>query len=149
MAAAVLRQRLAAAALTEQVEVISAGTAGWHVGSAADQRAAVTLRTNGYDDTHRARQFTAGLADDADLVLAMDSGNFADLVPMVTGSGAELRMFREFDPTMGNIHPPNPSLDVPDPYYGSARGFEDVLEMIERAADGLVAELAVRVQNRQ
>lgn len=148
MAAAVLRRRLTAAGLADQVEVVSAGTAGWHVGAPADQRAAATLRANGYDDAHRARQFNASLAAEVDLVLAMDSGNYSDLLAMTSATDAELRMFREFDPALRNVHAPNPLLDVPDPYYGPDDGFDEVLMMIERAAEGLVTDLTVRLQRR-
>ena len=146
MAAAVLRERLAVAGLHGQVEVLSAGTAGWHVGSPADERAAHTLRTNGYDAAHVARRFNTALAQQADVVLAMDTNNYSDLVGLVEGSGAQLRMFREFDPLLSSISPPDPALDVPDPYYGSADGFAQVLDMLERAADGVVADLARKLQ---
>ena len=57
------------------------------------------------------------------------------------GSGAaarrHLRMFRSYDPAAVR----EGELEVPDPYYGGADGFEHVLDLVERAADGLVAEL--------
>lgn len=147
MAAAVLRQRLAAAGLAEQVAVQSAGTAGWHVGSPADVRAAATLQDNGYDPTHQARRFNQAWAREVDLVLAMDASNYTDLQAVTQGTGVELRMFREFDPTLARIRPPNPALDVPDPYYGPQSGFTEVLAMLERAADGIVTEISARLDH--
>ncbi len=31
--------------------------------------------------------------------------------------------------------------EVPDPYYGGAKGFDEVLDLVEDAAAGLLAEL--------
>lgn len=145
MAAAVLRQRIAAAGLRDRVRVESAGTAGWHVGSPADPRAVATLLANGYGPKHQARRFTREWAQRADLVLAMDASNYADLQAMTAGTGAELRMFREFDPLLAKTRPPNKALDVPDPYYGPDSGFATVLELLERAAEGIVNEISSRL----
>lgn len=145
MAAAVLRQRVAAAGLSDQISVESAGTAGWHIGSPADPRAVATLVENGYVADHRARRFNLESAERADLVLAMDGSNYTDLKPLAAEAGVELRMFREFDPQLSKIRPPNPALDVPDPYYGPNSGFASVLEMLERAAEGIVAEVSARL----
>ena len=83
MADVVVNDRLEAAGLDGRVEVVSAGTGGWHVGGPMDRRAAALLTTHGYDATrHRAQQFDAGWFDAVDLVLAMDADNFADIVAM-------------------------------------------------------------------
>ena len=78
-AAAVLRDRLDKAGLSDQVEVDSAGTGDWHVGQPADPRAAEALRRHGYDDAHRARQFQRHEFAEFDLVLAADASNATDL----------------------------------------------------------------------
>lgn len=149
MAASVLRHRLSAAGLHGRVRVESAGTAGWHVGSPADPRAAATLYAHGYDPAHQARQFSREWAQRTDLVLAMDAGNFADLREMLAGTETELRMFREFDPLFTRTRPPNQALDVPDPYYGPESGFSEVLAMLERAADGVVAHVSARLSDER
>jgi protein-tyrosine phosphatase len=140
MAAAVLRDRVAAAGLAGRVSVESAGTADYHVGYGADPRALAALRTRGYDGSeHRARQFRPDWFDRADLVLALDDDNLAALTALDPGAAAraDLRMFRSYDPSAVR----EGDLEVPDPYYGGADGFEHVLDLVERAADGLVAEL--------
>src|SRR5262249_31149399 len=120
------------AGLGDRVVVHSAGTAEWHVGSPMDRRAADTLSAAGYDPSrHRARQYDASWADVHDLVLAMDLANLADL----GGRTDRIGMFRDFDPV-------DPGSDVPDPYYGGADGFAEVLTMVERTSDVLVADLA-------
>jgi protein-tyrosine phosphatase len=135
MADVVLSERLAAAGLAERVEVTSAGTGGWHVGHPMDERAAATLTAAGYDASrHRARQLTPDWLDDRDLLLAMDTANLADVRAAGPGAGDRVRLFRDFDPV-------GPGGEVPDPYYGGDAGFEEVLAMVERTVDALVAAL--------
>jgi protein-tyrosine phosphatase len=144
MAAVVLSDRVARAGLSDEVVVVSAGTGGWHVGGPMDERAARVLTAHGYDASrHRARQFDAGWFDDCDLILAMDADNRRDVAVMapdhasskgLSGGGpGQVRMFRDYDPA-------GPG-DVPDPYFGGDDGFDEVLAMVERTADALVAEL--------
>ncbi|HEY9352691.1 MAG TPA: low molecular weight phosphotyrosine protein phosphatase, partial [Nocardioides sp.] len=96
-------------------------------------RAAATLLEAGYDpERHRAQQWPVGDPETYDLVLAMDADNLADLAGQAPESG--LRMFRDFDPE-------GPG-DVPDPYYGGAEGFREVLAMVERTSDAIVASVA-------
>lgn len=135
MAEAVLRDRLDGAGL-DYVELVSAGTGGWHADEKMDRRAAATLLEAGYDpERHRARQWPVGDPETYDLVLAMDADNLADLADLA-GQAPEsrLRMFRDFDPE-------GPG-DVPDPYYGGAEGFREVLAMVERTSDAIIASLA-------
>jgi low molecular weight protein-tyrosine phosphatase len=132
MAHVVLESRLRAAGLDDRVTVHSSGTGDWHVGRPMDSRAAATLSRAGFDPTrHRARQYDASRADQHDLVLAMDHDNLADL----GGRSERVALFRDFDPV-------DTGEDVPDPYYGGPDGFSDVLTMVERTSDALVAELA-------
>jgi protein-tyrosine phosphatase len=132
MAAVVLEDRLSQAGLSDEVEVVSAGTGGWHVGGPMDERAAEVLTEHGYDATrHRASQFDAGWFERCDLILVMDAQNHRDVTAM--GQSSQVRMFRDYDPA-------GPG-DVPDPYFGGDDGFAEVLSMVERTADALVAEL--------
>jgi protein-tyrosine phosphatase len=134
----VLQQRLADAGLGDRVVVRSAGTAGWHVGNPMDDRAAATLSAAGYDPSgHRARQYDDSWADEDDLVLAMDESNLSDL----GGRSDRVGLFRDVDPV-------DPGSEVPDPYYGGAAGFDEVLTIVERTSDALVARLAVLLEGR-
>jgi protein-tyrosine phosphatase len=132
MAHVVLEARLDGAGLGDVVEVTSSGTGDWHVGNRMDRRAAATLSAAGYDPSrHRARQYDAGSAADADLVLAMDGDNLADL----GGVSPRVMLFRAFDPV-------DPGGDVPDPYYGGDAGFEEVLTMVDRTSASLATHVA-------
>ena len=134
MAHVVLEQQLADAGLGDAVEVHSSGTGGWHEGNPMDRRAAATLAAAGLDPSrHRARTFDDGWHDDHDLVLAMDVANLRD----VGGSSDRTLLFRAFDPEAAA----EPDAEVPDPYYGGAAGFEEVLRMVERTSASIVAEL--------
>lgn len=127
----VLESRLADAGLDDRVEVGSSGTGGWHVGDPMDSRAAATLSGAGYDPTrHRAQQYDATWPEAYDLVLVMDEANLSD----VGGRTERIGLFRDFDPV-------DPGAEVPDPYYGGADGFEEVLTMVERTSDAIVAAL--------
>ena len=114
----------------DDVQVSSAGTGDWHVGSPADDRAAALLRAEGYPDTHVARQVDAEQLA-ADLIVALDRSHQRMLRSMVPEPD-RVRLLRSFDPAAP------PDAEVPDPYYGGASGFTDVLAMIKAAAPGLV-----------
>lgn len=135
MAAAVLRHQLEAAGVPD-VQVHSAGTGGWHVGDPADRRARAALERRGYPTEHAAQQFQREWFDDYQLIIAMDSENVRDLQRLAPTRehGKQVRLMLEFDPSAE-------SLDVPDPYYGSASDFDLVLTQIEDACKGLVATL--------
>lgn len=139
MAHVVLEQRLADAGLADDVVVTSSGTGGWHEGEPMDKRAATALSAAGYDPTrHRARTFTTDTYAEADLMLAMDARNHADMTDLApTVADAErVRMFRSFDPEAA------PGDDeVEDPWYGGSEGFQQVLAMVERTSDAIVAAI--------
>ncbi len=140
MAEAVLRARADRAGLTHIV-VDSAGTGSWHVGHDADPRTMTTLRARGYDLDHTARQITHDWFADRDLIVVMDSANYRDVSTLRSRSGVDIpvRMLRSFDPALSHLTEPHPDLDVPDPYYSGS--FDEVLSMVEAAADGIIAAL--------
>lgn len=144
MAESIFRSRLAAAGLAGAVEVDSAGTAGWHAGGGADRRAAATLRRHGYDDEHTARRFGTHDLADFDLVLVADHSNRSDVTDLARTPDevAKIAMIRSFDARACE------DAEIPDPYYGDGDGFEEVLAMIERAADGFVDAVRASVAGR-
>ncbi|WP_433558909.1 low molecular weight protein-tyrosine-phosphatase [Pseudonocardia xinjiangensis] len=118
------------AGLAGAVRVSSAGTGGWHIGSAADDRAAALLRAEGYPDTHTARQIDAEQLS-ADLLVALDQSHRRALRAMISEPD-RVRLLRSFDPDAPD------DAEVPDPYYGGVEGFTEVLTMIRAAMPGLV-----------
>ncbi|MEB5485626.1 low molecular weight protein-tyrosine-phosphatase [Burkholderia pseudomallei] len=132
----VMRHQVAAAGLDGAIEIDSAGTVDWHVGEAPDARAQQAARARGYDlSALRARQIGDADFERFDLVLAMDGANLAALrkrcPPQYRG---KVRLLMEFagDGSAG---------DIADPYFGGARGFEQVLDQCEAACRGLLDSL--------
>ncbi|NWL77897.1 protein-tyrosine-phosphatase [Pseudomonas taiwanensis] len=135
----VLRHKLREAGLAERVQVDSAGTGDWHVGKAPDARTRVAAQRRGYDlSQQRARQVARGDFADFDLILAMDENNLANLRRLRPGdSASELDLFlRRYQLELD---------EVPDPYYGGAEGFEQVLDLVERACEALIVEIKGRL----
>jgi protein-tyrosine phosphatase len=132
------------AGLDDTVKLASAGTGNWHVGDGIDDRAGDALRVAGYDGSrHRARQFVRSWFDDYDLVVAMDRANRHFLTQLARDDEdrAKIRMLRSYDPVAAR----RGELDVPDPYYDGEEGFTLVLEMVERACNGLLDEVRAQV----
>jgi protein-tyrosine phosphatase len=135
----VLRHKLREAGLADQIEVASAGTGDWHVGKAPDKRSQAAAKLRGYDlSAQRAQQVTRADFATYDLILAMDNSNLRHLKALQPAKGkAELDLFlRRFQSELD---------EVPDPYYDGDQGFEQVLDLIERASDLLVIELKGRL----
>jgi protein-tyrosine phosphatase len=142
MAEAVLRYELGQAGL-DDVTVSSAGTGNWHVGDPIDRRAKAALDRRGYFIDHTARQFDPAWFDEYHLVVALDRDNERDLRRLApTRPHADnIRLLLAFDPEAED-------LDVPDPYYGAAADFDQVLGQIERACRGMLHELGDTASRR-
>jgi protein-tyrosine phosphatase len=124
----VLRQLAKDAGVDIHVE--SAGTHDYHVGNAPDARTQKHASGRGYDlSAQRARQVRKRDFEEFDLIVAMDRGHLEILQDSCPPQHqAKLRMLLR-------------GHDVPDPYYGGAEGFEQVLDMVEAACLGLVSEI--------
>jgi protein-tyrosine phosphatase len=133
-----MRGLVAAHGLVEHVAISSAGTGSWHVGEAPDPRTCAAAARRGFDlSAQRARQLTAGDLDRYDLVLVADRANLRAVMRLAqTAARAEkIKLLRAFDPASP------PGAEVPDPYYGDARDFEEVLDVCEAACRGLLAHI--------
>ena len=130
----VLEKMVADAGLAQHITVDSAGTHGYHVGAPPDERAQQHAARRGYDlSAQRARHLTAQDFERFDLVLVMDEANETHARPLCPpGQRHRLRRLTDFCTT---VH----ARDVPDPYYGGAAGFEQVLDIVEDACRGLLA----------
>ncbi|KGG13616.1 Low molecular weight protein tyrosine phosphatasee [Prochlorococcus sp. MIT 0601] len=118
----------------DQYIVDSAGTGGWHVGRLADSRMRKAALKRGINIESRARQICATDFQEFDLVLTMDNSNFADVNSLYQEikptSKVEIRPFLSYAENT-NL------LEVPDPYYGGDEGFDDVLDLLDDAVNGL------------
>jgi protein-tyrosine phosphatase len=127
--------------LTSLIQIDSAGTHAYHVGEPPDVRATQAAKKRNIElGSQRARRVTGDDFLDFDYVLAMDRNNYDDLISLCpTEHQSKLYLFLEFATGLGED-------EVPDPYYGGITGFERVLDMIELATQGLLAE--IRQQHR-
>lgn len=132
-----MRHVVAAAGLGDVITIASAGVSAEHEGEAPDRRSRDAARRRGYDLVSRARRFVAVDFAAFDLVIALDADNLRRLRAIAPDDDAraKLRLLREFDTRGAGLH------DVPDPWYGGADGFEEVLDLCERTCNGLLAHL--------
>jgi low molecular weight protein-tyrosine phosphatase len=139
----VMRHLLRAEGLEEAVELDSAGTGDWHVGHSPDERATLAARGRGVELAGAARQVGAADFESFDLILAMDRSNYMELRALAPDAAARerVKLLREYDPEAVAAG----ELEVPDPYYGGDDGFEDVLDIVTRACEGLLDEVRAHV----
>lgn len=139
----VFRVKSAQAGLSRCLEIDSAGTHAYHEGEPPDLRMRKASAKRGYDlGRLRARRLNPRDYEYFDRILAMDRQNLAFLrTECPYELQGKLGLFMEYAADLGVD-------EVPDPYYGSADGFERVLDLCEAAAAGLVASVAPIVRPR-
>ncbi|OBS10909.1 low molecular weight protein-tyrosine-phosphatase [Acidihalobacter prosperus] len=133
----VFERQLERAGLAGRVRVDSAGTHAYHVGEPPDRRMQAAARRRGYDlSSQRARRIESADLTRFAHVLVMDQANLDALRDQGLGlqSLPSVQLLMSFAPELGVI-------EVPDPYYGGGEGFERVLDMVEAAGEGLIAEI--------
>lgn len=135
-AEAVLIRRLEEAGL-EHVTVSSAGTADYHVGERPHPESRAEGERRGYAFTTRGAQFDAADFEGADLVLAMDSGNEADLLSLARTPAEAADVVR-----LGAFAPDAGVRDIPDPWGMPREAYVAMYDQIEDAVAGLVAAIA-------
>ncbi|MCL4820796.1 MAG: low molecular weight phosphotyrosine protein phosphatase [Vicinamibacteria bacterium] len=134
LAEAVFRKLAAEAGLAERFEIDSAGMHGFHEGEPADPRTRRVAKRHGYDVTSISRPVRGDDLERFDLIVAMDRSHKRELLARGGKACAgKIRLLREFDP--------GGDPDVPDPYYGGERGFEDVQAIVEAGCRGLLNHL--------
>jgi protein-tyrosine phosphatase len=137
LAEAVFRAIVEEEGLSDRFTIDSAGTSNYHTGDSPDPRTVRAAAARGVRVQHAARQIAEEDFARFDYVLAMDSENLRRTLRVagtVDGS-AEVRLLRSYDPEADE------DAEVPDPYFGGPRGFEDVHELVELACRGLFAHI--------
>lgn len=142
-AEAVFRKKADQAGWGALMQADSAGTAAYHIGKAPDARSQQHGRVRGYDLSGlRARQVEPKDFVDFDHIIAMDADNLGNLQRI--RQRVEDECGRAPSASLGLLldeHPEAGGQDVPDPYYEGAAAFEDVLDLVETATDGLLRRL--------
>ena len=131
-AEAVFRQKAQALSLT----IDSAGVIGSHAREKPDHRAQKAGIARGYSfDKIKARKVTVQDFEKFDLILAMDQQNIKDLIKIAPSNlQYKIQLFLDYAENFDEQ-------EVPDPYYGGAKGFQFVLDLVEDASDGLIKQL--------
>lgn len=129
----IMRHCIAEAGLERELAVDSAGILSYHQGELPDSRMRMHAARRGYQLTHRSRPVTTSDFYDFDLIVAMDDRNVADLKERAPGLEEERKIVRMTDYCRHRV-----ADHVPDPYYGGASGFENVLDILEDACAGLL-----------
>lgn len=135
----VFLKKVEQAGLSECIEVDSAGTAAYHTDKAPDPRAIAAAACRGVDlKPLRARKAIPEDFLEYDYILSMDQRNIADM-KRITPAGylGHFGLFMAFAD--------EPGVEIPDPYYGEDQGFELVLDMVEKASDGLLKDIEARL----
>ncbi|HCY13815.1 MAG TPA: phosphotyrosine protein phosphatase [Gammaproteobacteria bacterium] len=135
----VFRDIVKSAGLEELIRIDSAGTHDYHVGEQPDPRAVATAQLRQIDlSAFRGRQADSQDFYEFDFILAMDRSNLSYLTRIAPSQAkAQLGLLLDFATNCEER-------EVPDPYYGGNNGFERVLDLIENAANGLLAEIRSR-----
>lgn len=136
LAEAVFRHQARERGVEDRFEIDSAGTAGYHIGDPPDERSVATARRRGVVVEGCGRQLVAEDFRRFDRIVVMDRENLANAERLGTraGGAAQLHLLREWDPV-------EPGGDVPDPYYGAARGFDEVHDIVDRSCAALMDAL--------
>lgn len=126
LAEGILKSKLDANFIVE-----SAGTAAYHVGNKPDPRSIAVARQNGLNITNqRARKFNKQDFEDFDIIYAMDNSNYQNIIPLAKNDQQKDKVKLILNESF-----PEKNLDVPDPYYGGEKGFENVYNMLDNACE--------------
>jgi protein-tyrosine phosphatase len=126
--------------LSDSIRIDSAGTGDWHIGHAPDERAIKSAEKRDYDLSHlRARKVTVNDFDNFDYILAMDCENLSVLESMKpTAYQGQLSLFLDFN-EFSEVR------EVPDPYYEATDCFDQVLNLVESASEGLLQDILKKI----
>jgi protein-tyrosine phosphatase len=120
--------------LSSKYEADSCGTASYHIGDQPDSRSRANALENGLEYSHIGRQIHYTDYDEFDLIVPMDASNLANLRNFRPDGKAEIKLMRSFDIGFEDT-------DVPDPYYGGPKGFQNVFDILDRSTGNLLDQL--------
>lgn len=132
----IMRTLVKRAGLQQEIDVDSAGILNYHQGELPDSRMRMHAARRGYELTHRSRPVCTDDFFEFDWIIGMDDRNIQDLKDKAPSLETEKKICRMTDFCRVK------QVDyVPDPYYGGAQGFENVLDILEDACSGLLEEI--------
>ncbi|WP_333819525.1 low molecular weight protein-tyrosine-phosphatase [Ohtaekwangia sp.] len=136
LAEAVFKHKIKGTALEKIVKADSCGTSNYHIGDIPDSRTIANAKKNGVEIDHYGRQLCTNDLEQFDYILAMDNSNYQNILRLAHAShhSDKVQLMRNFDPQ-------GKGLEVPDPYYGGERGFQEVFDILDRSMDQFIAHL--------
>jgi protein-tyrosine phosphatase len=136
LGAAILKKKIIDEGMERWVEVDSCGTSNYHIGDGADPRTIASASRHGVPVDHCARQLTKEDLDDFDFIFAMDKSNYRNILRLVRGSDvkSKIKLMRDFDPEAKGA-------EVPDPYHGDEKDFQEVFDILDRCTTTFVEHL--------
>ncbi len=136
LAEAIFKHKVKERGLEHQIEADSCGTSNYHIGDNPDPRTIANAKKNGVSINHCGRQLSVEDIESFDYILAMDSSNFSNIHRLLKDEKhkPKIQMMRDYDPQGKG--------DVPDPYYGGEKGFQEVFDILDRTMDRFLDKLA-------
>jgi protein-tyrosine phosphatase len=133
LAEAIFNHQIREKKLQRHFKIASCGTANYHIGDPPDPRTIKNATRNGVKIDHLGRQFCSADFEGFDLILAMDKSNLANIlrVPGAEKYADRVKLMRTFDTI-------DRGFDVPDPYYGTEKDFQEVFDILDRSIRTLI-----------
>jgi protein-tyrosine phosphatase len=135
LAEAIFKNEIRRRALDALIEADSCGTSNYHIGDSPDPRTIENARKNGITIDHCGRQLCEADFENFDFILAMDQSNYQNILrlPGSKNFAHKVRLMRDYDPSGKG--------EVPDPYHGGEKGFQDVFDILSRSISNFIKEL--------
>lgn len=136
LGAAIMKKKVREQGLESFVEIDSCGTSNYHIGDNADPRTIANALKQGVSIDHGARQLTSGDLDAFDFIFAMDKSNYENILRISNSGdlGGRIKLMREFDPIRSGS-------EVPDPYHGEEKDFQEVFDILDRTIENFLTYL--------
>ena len=136
LAEAIFKHKIKSKRLSDLIEADSCGTSNYHIGSQPDPRTIANAKQNGVRVDHCGRQFCNDDFEQFDFILAMDKSNYNNILRLPNSDRFvhKVQLMRDFDPL-------EKGGEVPDPYYGGEKGFQDVFDILDRTMESFISYL--------
>jgi len=135
LAEGILRDKVAKEGLN--VVVDSAGTSAYHLDEAPDPRSISVGRKNGINISDlRGRQFSEQDFDEFDKIYVMDHSNRDNVKALIRNARDDQKI-----ELLLNERNSGSDEEVPDPYFGGDRGFDNVYQMLDEATDSIIQKI--------
>ena len=140
LAEAIFKHKLQKKGLERFFDVDSCGTSNYHIGDPPDPRTIANARKNGVSIEHCGRQFIIEDLHHYDYIMAMDHSNLRNILRLLEYEGHrdKVMLMREFDP-LGKGE------EVPDPYYGGEKNFQEMFEILDRSTENFLVHLQLTI----